>query len=138
MVGALAIFNIPFAPEKPGQNAEWKTMPPSDQPNLAALFPGQDNCAAYLRTRLVVSEDCHAVLLTGSDDGLKAWLNGQVVQSKNVDRGEVVDQDAALIHLKPGTNELLLKISQGGGGWGACARIVGTDFKPVPGLQVER
>ena len=136
-VGAVAIFNIPFAPENPGQNAEWNTMPPSDQPNLAALFPGQENCAAYLRTRLVVPEDCHAALLTGSDDGLKAWLNGQVVQSKNVDRGEVVDQDAALIHLKRGTNELLLKISQGGGGWGACARIVGIDFKPVPGLQVD-
>jgi hypothetical protein len=48
-----------------------------------------------------------------------------------------VDQDAAPIKLKKGPNELLLKISQGGGGWSACARIVGPDTKPIPGLLVE-
>ena len=73
----------------------------------------------------------------GSDDGVKAWLNGKVVHSNNVDRGEVTDQDTAPITLKQGTNELLLKITQGGGGWSACARIVGKDFKPIPGLEAQ-
>ncbi len=76
----------------------------------------------------------------GSDDGVKAWLNGAVVLSNNVDRGLVVDQDIAPIHLKAGPNELLLKITQGGGGWAACARIVGSNGRPLRGLkaQVER
>ena len=138
VIGAVAIFNIPFGPEQPGQNVEWKTAPSADHVDLAALFPGQENCAAYLRTRILAPQDCNGVLLLGSDDGVKAWLNGEVVHSNNVDRGEVADQDAAPIKLKKGANELLLKITQGGGGWSACARIVSTDGKPIPGLRVER
>jgi HEAT repeat protein len=138
IVGATAVFNIPFGPEKPGQNVEWKSVPPGDQANLSALFPGAENCVAYLRTHILAPQDCSGVLLMGSDDGIKAWLNGQVVHSNNVDRGQVVDQDAAPIKLKKGANELLLKVTQGGGGWSACARIMGTDGKPIPGLLVER
>lgn len=137
VVGAKALFDIPFGPEKPGANIEWKTAPASDRVNLGALFPGQENCAAYLRTRVIAPTDCKALLLIGSDDGVKAWLNGKVVHSNNVDRGEVADQDTAPISLSKGTNELILKITQGGGGWAACARIVGSDFKPIAGLQLE-
>ena len=43
----------------------------------------------------------------------------------------------APIELKKGTNELMLKISQGGGGWSAHARIVGSDGQPIAGLRVE-
>jgi len=137
VVGATAVFDIPFGPEKPGAKIEWKTIPPADHINLGALFPQQENCAAYLQTRLIAPQDCQGLLLIGSDDGVKAWLNGKVVHSNNVDRGEVTDQDTAPITLKQGTNELLLKITQGGGGWSACARIVGKDFKPIPGLEAQ-
>jgi HEAT repeat protein len=138
VTGAKAIFNISFGPEIPGQTVEWKPAPSGNQVNLAALFAGAENCAAYLRTSVTAPEDCSGVLLLGSDDGVKAWLNGVVVHSHNVDRGEKADQDAAPIHLKRGANDLMLKISQGAGGWGACARIVGADLRPISGLRVER
>ncbi len=138
VVGAKAIFNIPFGPETRDQRVEWKAAPSEDHVNLAAIFPGAENCAAYLRTTIVAPEDCSGVLLMGSDDGIKAWLNGAVVHSNNVDRGEVVDQDVAPINLKKGDNELVFKITQGGGGWGACARIVGTDGNPISGLHIQR
>ena len=138
IAGADGVFNIPFAPEKPGQNIQWRTAPPADHANLATLFPGAENCVAYLRTAVIAPQDCRAVLLLGSDDGIKAWLNGEVVHSNNVDRGQVVDQDAAPIKLKKGANELMLKVTQGGGGWSACARIIGTDGKPISGLMIER
>jgi HEAT repeat protein len=138
IVGAEAVFNIAFAPEKAGQKVEWRTAPPADSAELTALFPGAENCAAYLRTHLLAPQDCNAVLLMGSDDGLKVWLNGQVVHSNNIDRGQQVDQDAAPIKLKKGANELMLKVTQGGGGWSACARVIGTDGKAISGLMVER
>ena len=99
------------------------------------LFPGRENCAAYLKTQIVAPEDCDAALLLGSDDGVKAWLNGTVVHSNNVDRGDVPDQDMAPIQLHKGTNELMLKVSQGGGGWSAHARIVGANGQPIAGLE---
>jgi HEAT repeat protein len=137
VTGAVALFDIAFAPEKPGQPVQWKAMPRADVANLGGIFPDEMNCVAYLKTRIVAPEECDAALLLGSDDGVKAWLNGAVVHANNVDRGLVVDQDMAPIRLKQGPNELILKITQGGGGWAACARIIGTDGKPVRGLRVE-
>ncbi len=135
--GALALFDVAFDPEKPGAKVLWNSMPRSEQVNLASFFPGQENCVAYLKARLIAPADCEGALLLGSDDGVKAWLNGAVVHSNNTDRGDVPDQDMAPIQLKKGANELLLKITQGGGGWSAHARIVGTDGLPIAGLRVE-
>ena len=42
------------------------------------------------------------------------------------------DQDTAPIKLKKGANLLMLKITQGQGGWTACARIVGLDGAHLP------
>ncbi len=138
VTGAVAIFKVPFGPELRDQQVDWKDVPSQDRVGLAKLFPGAENCDAYLRTTIVVPEDCSAMLLMGSDDGIKAWLNGTVVHSHNVDRPDVVDQDVAPVALKKGANELVLKISQGGAGWSACARIVGTDGNPIPGLEIQR
>jgi hypothetical protein len=113
-------------------------VPEADVVDLAALFPGQANCVAYLQTQIIAPADTAALLLLGSDDGVKAWLNGQLVHSHNVDRGLVLDQDAAWVQLRQGTNHLLLKISQGGGGWAAAARIVGPEGQPIPGLIFRR
>jgi hypothetical protein len=135
--GAEAVFNLAFAPEKPGAAVQWKPAPRADMINLLAIFPGQSSCAAYLKTTVLAPEDTGAVLLLGSDDGVKAWLNGAVVHSHNVDRGAVVDQDMAPIQLKKGVNELMLKVTQGGGGWAVCARIVSPDGLPLPGLKTQ-
>ncbi|MBN2314412.1 MAG: HEAT repeat domain-containing protein [Sedimentisphaerales bacterium] len=135
--GATTVFNLSFAPEKSGETAKWNTVPAGDTVNLAGLFPNRSNCVAYLKAEIIATETTDAILLMGSDDGIKAWLNGTVVHSNNVDRGQVVDQDMAPIKLKRGANELLLKVTQGGGGWSACARIVGPDGLPIKGLRVK-
>jgi len=135
--GALTVFNLAFGPEKGDDHVLWYAAPPGDTIPLAAFFPGQDNCVAYLKAELSVPRATEAILLMGSDDGLKAWLNGQEVHSNNIDRGQIADQDMAPVTLKQGANELLLKVSQGGGGWSACARIVGTDGHALADLQVK-
>jgi hypothetical protein len=134
--GARAIFLVPFGPEK-GEAVEWKAMPKANYADLLGLFPNGLNCVAYLKAQIISSAATDATLLLGSDDGVKAWLNGKVVHSNNARRKHVPDQDKAPIHLNSGTNDLLLKISQGNQGWMASARIVGADGSPVPGLRVE-
>lgn len=135
--GALTVFNIEFPPEKTGQDVKWYVAPVGDNVALAAFFPGQESCAAYLKAEITAPEATDAMLLMGSDDGIKAWLNGQVVHSNNIDRGQVADQDVAPVKLKRGANELMLKVTQGGGGWSACARLVGSDGQPIEGLTVK-
>ena len=136
-VGAPAVFDVAFGPEKPGETVAWKSLPRAGQVDLSGLFPGQENCAAYLKAQVIAPDEIEAVLLLGSDDGVKAWVNGAVVHSNNLDRGLTVDQDIAPIRLKKGVNELLLKVSQGGGGWAVCARIASADSLPIAGLRVE-
>jgi hypothetical protein len=137
VIGALALFDVAFPPETPNASLPWKHLPLAKIADLAAFFPEQANCVAYLKTRIVAPANCDAALLLGSDDGVKAWVNGSLVHGNNVDRGLVVDQDMAPIQLRAGPNELLLKVTQGGGGWAACARIVASDGRPIPGLKVE-
>src|SRR5262249_7796934 len=78
-VGAAAVFPMVFPPEKPGEKVQWKHAPRADMIDLATLFPGEENCAAYLKTWLISAQDRGARLFIGSDDGVKAWLNGVVV-----------------------------------------------------------
>jgi HEAT repeat protein len=135
--GALAVFEPEFEPEKPGANVQWKPVPRADMIDLLGILGNQADAAGYLKARIIAPGDADAILLLGSDDGVKAWLNGTVVLSHNVDRGAAPDQDMAPIRLKQGTNDLLLKITQGGGGWAACARIVASDGIPIPNLRTE-
>ena len=135
VVGADAVFELAFGPEQDNEEVVWYSLPEADFVDLAAHFPGQDHCLAYLRAQVIAPEESDALLLLGSDDGIQAWLNGEMVFANNVDRGMTVDQDVVPIRLRQGTNQLLLKITQGGGGWSACARIVGRDARPIDGLH---
>lgn len=132
---ALQLFDLALGPEKPGDKVEWRAVRGTDVVPLSSLFPGKDQCVAYLKCQVVATQAQDALLLMGSDDGIKAWLNGRVVHTNNVDRGWVADSDAASVKLVAGTNDLMLKVTQGGGGWSASARLVGTDGRPISGLQ---
>ncbi len=136
--GAVTVFNLAFGPEQGEENVLWYAAPPGDSMPLAAFFPNQENCVTYLKAELSVPQATDAMLLMGSDDGIQAWVNGQRVHSNNIDRGQIADQDMAPVTLKQGANELLLKISQGGGGWSVCARLVGPDGRPLEGLRVKK
>ena len=104
--------------------------------NLAELVGG-DFRAAYLRARIFSPEAQPAALEVGSDDEIKAWLNGQLVHANPANRPLRDWEDRAEVELQTGWNALLLKVVQGGGGWGACARLRGRDGRDLPGLQFD-
>lgn len=56
-------------------------------------------------------------LTMGSDDGLRLWLNGALIHSKDVPRGLDPNADRLSFDLQEGVNHVLAKVSQGGGGW---------------------
>jgi putative heme-binding domain-containing protein len=62
-------------------------------------------------------------LTTGSDDGLRVWLNGKGVISKNADRGLVADIDKQVVPLLPGKNTLLFRVNNRGTVSGIQARL---------------
>ena len=133
------LFDVTFAPEEDG-TAEWKTAVSAGCNkfpaglDLKALFK-DDNQAAYVRCRVTSDRARTAVLQLGSDDGVKAWLNGKLVHSNNAEREMKPGDDTAPVSLKKGVNVLLLKVVQGSGDWGVCARIAAKDGTPLTGLR---
>ncbi len=90
------------------------------------------NAVAYALTYLKAPEDTECELAIGSDDGVVVWLNSVELFRHDVGRAYTPKEDRVSIKLKQGTNELLVKISQGGGMWGFCAHVEDEDESPLP------
>ena len=89
---------------------------------------GQANLSfAYAYTEVTAPKDMPGQIRIGSDDGNRVWLNGDLVWHNPVDRGAAIDQDIVDVSFKKGVNRILVKISQGGGGWNFCLRVTTPD-----------
>ena len=95
-------------------------------PNLARQLGGNDR-VAYLRSSLWSDTDQQVMMLLGSDDGVKVWLNDKLVWSNARNRGAEPDDDTVKVALIKGWNTVLCKIANGDGGWGAYVKIVNPD-----------
>lgn len=101
------------------------------------VYLGGQHCVAYLRSRITCPKAQPALLEMGSDDGVKAWLNGKLVHANNAEEPVRAWEGKAPVELVEGTNTLLLKINQSEGGWWACARIRTRDGKDIEGLRFD-
>nr|MBK7069668.1 hypothetical protein [Deltaproteobacteria bacterium] len=104
--------------------------------NLDCRFGGAvdlSNVSAYLFAYVYSPTTQTVQLRTGSDDGIRAWLNGMLVlNGAAFCRGCAEDQDVTSVTLLAGVNRLLLKIGENGGGWGAMARFTDSSGNPLP------
>ncbi len=134
-----AIYEMVFDPEKPdAQNVKWQKVTKgigSWSINLEMMFGGLDHCAAYLRTRVWSPEDQDAQLEMGSDDAVKAWLNGKLAFSQWTQNSPAPRQHLAAVHLNKGWNELLLKVVDFAGGWEVGCRLRAKDGTALEGLK---
>ena len=74
--------------------------------DLAGLIGG-GNAAAYMSSGVWSDKEQDAVLELGSDDGIKAWVNGKVVHVNDVARGVKAGEDAKKI-----LSDLLFRLKQ--------------------------
>jgi hypothetical protein len=76
-------------------------------------------------------------LAIGSDDQAKVYLNGKQIIKTADPRALAKDQDkAADLTLNKGTNVLVFKIINEGGGWQGCARFTDKEGKPAKDLKL--
>ena len=104
---------------KGGGEAGWKkvSFPDGQVHDLKPHFTQHDNCICYLYRQLTVEADSKIRVSLGSDDGIMIFLNGKKVFLNDAFRPAAPDQDFVALDLKQGKNDLLLKISNVGGGW---------------------
>ncbi|MDQ3813592.1 MAG: HEAT repeat domain-containing protein, partial [Armatimonadota bacterium] len=119
-----------------GKTARWKVTTAEDNGyvNLLPQFQPNENVSAYAALWVKSPTARKAVLSTGSDDGAKVWLNGQVALSKNVPRGAQPGEDQLPVELKEGWNQVLFKITQGGGDWGFYFDLLDQKKQPMTDL----
>ena len=94
--------------------------------DLTKPFVKNTNVCAYLYTELESDSEQVVVLHLGTNDAGKLWVNGNLVASHTGNRGAKPSQNTAQIKLLPGKRTtILIKIDQGGGGWGAYLEVYG-------------
>lgn len=57
-------------------------------------------------------------IFLGSDDGVRIWVNDELIYENHVHRRLVADQDRFTIDLKKGQNKILIKVDEGFAQWG--------------------
>ena len=114
---------------------EWTfgTLPANGNINAMLVDIGMTNVAdfndvtSYALTTLRTTKAQRGVTMgVNSDDSIKVWLNGEVVHTNAVNRGRGnanTFQDTFEVDIKQGSNLLMVKVSERGGGWGMYVGI---------------
>ena len=74
--------------------------------------------AFYLFRSITVARAQPLTLHFGSDDSIRVWIDGEIALDHEVSRGVAPNQERIDLHLDEGQHELLVKISNGSGGFG--------------------
>ncbi|MDE0123194.1 MAG: PSD1 and planctomycete cytochrome C domain-containing protein [Bryobacterales bacterium] len=78
----------------------------------------ESNCASYAYRTIEVREPTSVLVSLGSHKGLKVWLNSELVLASDPTREIAPDQERVRLDLRPGTNEILLKLTNDRGAYG--------------------
>ena len=118
------LLGTPFAPEQPDADVEWKPVRSNRESavDFNRIMRGS-NRVVYLRTWVRAEKAQKTTMALGSDDGIKVWFNGKVVHNNNAWRAYQPGQDVISIDFKQGWNDIMIKVSQGGGDWAAGANF---------------
>ncbi len=114
---------------KGGAEVGWKkaSARPTGPMNLNDVFQPNEQVIAYGLVYVHSPDKRSAHILLGSDDGVRVWVNDELVHTNPAYRGHYPDQDKVKVTLQPGWNKVLIKILQGGGGWGFYLRLADPD-----------
>ncbi|MFL5240928.1 MAG: hypothetical protein ACJ8FY_02370 [Gemmataceae bacterium] len=95
--------------------------------NNLSLFENSEYVSVYLYHEIDAPESIALPISLGSDDTLKVWLNGDLLVAEDLHRPAAPDQNHAVLKLKKGKNQLLVKV---GNQDGAFAFYIRPEFPP--------
>ena len=100
-----------------------KVIPDGGYVNFAEGLENCDYSVGYAWTEVEVPNDRDVLFGIGSDDGVKVWVNGTLVNDQWVRRECKIDEDIFPLHLQKGKNSILIKIQNVKGEWGFACRL---------------
>lgn len=99
----------------------------SDIVNLVEVYGQKDFVIAYAWAEIEMPETTMVLLGIGSDDGVKVWLNGELIHENWIGRPVKEDDDIVPVTLREGRNLLLLKVQNMQFDWGFACRALGPE-----------
>ena len=132
--GAGAMFGTVYAPEQQRQVREgpgWRRDREIVDGQVWSLGDGQ--FTDYFHRLIEAPTQRRMTLSLGSDDAIKVWCNGELVLQNDIRRGAAPDQERVELRLRPGRNDLLIKIVNTGGAGGFYCRRVDETAGDLPG-----
>ena len=108
-----------------GDEYEWRPHESvSKAIDLVDALGKHDFAVAYAAARIESPAAQTQLVGLGSDDGVRVWLNGELVHESSTPRAVAVDDDVFAIKLQKGTNRLLIKVVNDQGDWGFTFRFL--------------
>jgi hypothetical protein len=112
------------------ENLTWKATDPKQslgmvRPNevLGLSLVESSGSSAYARTTITSPEERRVTFCLGSDDWIKVWINGELVDQWGEGRSLFPDQDRFSAVLKKGENRILVQVGNYADAWGFCLRV---------------
>lgn len=96
--------------------------------NLRNYFTPDENGIAYLLTYIKVTNAGSYDMMYSSDDGIKIWIDDQLIADEDIYRGISFEQNRKKIFLDKGIHKILIKSSQERGDWKLFFRILPRDY----------
>lgn len=118
---------------KDGAKFGWKELPKFKLGtiyDLSKLFDAKNDAVVYVYHEFESKEKCRLPLSLGTDDTLTVYFNGKRLIHENYMRPSAPDQDEVTLEVKPGKNQLLIRVGQYGGGWELYAAPEVPDLLP--------
>lgn len=117
--------------------AAWRTISADARGfvNFKLIEPNpeiSDNAVAYLETWLISPDEREVAYAVGTDDGCVLWVNAERVYEDPESHSADPLQHIGRATLKKGHNRVLLKVANGGGGFGAYFRVLDPDITWTP------
>ncbi len=108
-----------------GQTVRWRRWEAlqSSYVDFVELFEPDSLGVAYAFTYLWSPADTLARFGLGSNDGVRLWVNGEMVHENVVQRVATPNEDIFEARLRRGWNEILVKVDQAGRSWGLYLNV---------------
>ena len=116
---------------------------PSGRYDLRKTLRSQANTYALFAGVLRATTQTRAVLILGTNDGVRVTVDDRVVFDKDLRRPPLHDDDAVAFDLSPGAHPLLIRLRHRSGDWQFAARLLeASDLRPshtvhlvLPGVE---
>jgi hypothetical protein len=119
--GGEAALSSPDSEALPG-NVGIKAPHKDGYLDLGKMFNGTEWSIAYVYTEFN-SSGGEWFLHAGSDDGLRLWLNGELIIDDHAHRALTQHDAVRRVNLREGKNRILAKICQGSGEWAVSLKL---------------